>query len=716
MGLLKRLSIQTKLILLLLAVSITAVASLAYVAFATGRTAVRASVFDELTSVRSSKKNQIEARFEQFTTQVINLSNDPMTVDFMKGLKRTYGEMRHTAIEPAWDRSLTAYYRDDFLPKLAKNVEGIPELRAYIPKPAEGRYFQYWYIAFNNNPTGKKYNFLDPDDGSDYSALHRKFQPYLVKFVKQFEYENVFLIDNETGDVVYTFAKTPEFATNLRTGPYSDTNLRTLFEGLKHKENRSAQLIDFAMQPAALGLPVSLIGSPIYDGDKQIGILGVQIPVEQIDRVMTGDRGWPRDGLGKTGEAYLVGSDHLMRSDARLFLENRKEYFKQMTNAGLSADSAALVQRIGTTVLAQPVRTQAVQQALAGEESTAVFQNARGVSALMSYAPLKMPGLNWVIVAEIEQGEAFGTLDYLSRQILFFSVATLLVITAIAGILASRFVGPIHRLVSDVDALESGRTLQAPSADSEDEFDKLAAGFFNIANEIRGNREKLKQRAQDNQQLVGHVMPAAIAARFHKGEKNIVEEYTDASVLAAHFDGLTGLCEAKTADEAILLIADLIQVLDEATERFGVEKVVAEGSEYLAACGMSVRRLDHSIRLVDFGLDVLRLIARFNSDRGTQIGVQIAVDTGGMFGALIGSRKMRFELIGHTIRAVHALVRECPKNSIIVTSEVRELTSDLFNFDQPLSVALPGQPPREVWPVKSEATTQVTGKGIASYV
>lgn len=716
MALLKRLSIQTKLILLLLAVSIAAVASLAYVAFATGRTAVKKSVFDELTSVRSSKKNQVEAKFQEFTDQVITLSNDPMTVDVMKGLKRTYAEMRNTKIESAWDRSLTAYYRDDFLPKLAKNVEGIPELRAYIPKPAEGRYFQYWYIAFNNNPTGKKYNFLDPDDGSGYSALHRRFQPYLVKFVKQFEFENVFLIDNQTADVVYAFAKTPEFATNLRTGPYSDTNLRTLFEGLKEGENRKAKLVDFATQPAAFGHPVSLIGSPIFDGDKQIGILGVQIPVEQIDRVMTGDRGWARDGLGKTGEAYLVGADTLMRSDARLFLENRKEYFKQMTSAGLSADSAALVQRIETTVLAQPVRTQAVQQALTGEESTAVFQNARGVPALMSYAPVKIPGLNWVIVAEIEQGEAFGTLDYLSRQILFFSVATLLVITAIAGILASRFVRPIHRLVSDVDALESGRALEAPSADSEDEFDKLAAGFYNIANQIRTNREKIKHRAHENVQLIGHVMPAGIAARYHNGEANIVEEYTDASVLAIHLDGFTELCESKTSDEAIFLIADVIQIIDEATERFGVEKISAEGSGYLAACGMSVRRLDHSIRLVDFGLDVLRLIARFNSDRGTHLGIQIAVETGSMFGALIGAEKKRFELIGHTIRSVQALVRECPKNAIIVTAEVRELTSDLFNFGQPLTVNVPGMPPREVWPVKSEAAAQAAGKGAASYV
>ena len=37
-----------------------------------------------------------------------------------------------------------------------------------------------------------------------------------------------------------------------------------------------------------------------------IGALAVQIPITQINSIMTGDRKWADQGLGETGEVYLV--------------------------------------------------------------------------------------------------------------------------------------------------------------------------------------------------------------------------------------------------------------------------------------------------------------------------------------------------------------------------------------------------------------------------
>ena len=45
---------------------------------------------------------------------------------------------------------------------------------------------------------------------------------------------------------------------------------------------------------------------------------------------MTGNFQWEKDGLGKTGETILVGSDYLMRSQSRFLVENPEEYFKEL--------------------------------------------------------------------------------------------------------------------------------------------------------------------------------------------------------------------------------------------------------------------------------------------------------------------------------------------------------------------------------------------------
>ncbi len=63
---------------------------------------------------------------------------------------------------------------------------------------------------------------------------------------------------------------------------------------------------------------------------------------------MTGGNEWERDGLGKTGETYLVGPDHLMRSNSRFLIESPDTYVErlrktQTPEAEVATDPAAQV-------------------------------------------------------------------------------------------------------------------------------------------------------------------------------------------------------------------------------------------------------------------------------------------------------------------------------------------------------------------------------------
>ena len=89
--------------------------------------------------------------------------------------------------------------------------------------------------------------------------------------------------------------------------------------------------------------------------------------IEEIDRVVTGDRQWREEGFGDTGEAYIIGPDSLVRSGLRLFFEDRDRYLCRVEGSWcLLPDEIDAIRRYGSPVLHQRIDTQATRAALAG--------------------------------------------------------------------------------------------------------------------------------------------------------------------------------------------------------------------------------------------------------------------------------------------------------------------------------------------------------------
>ena len=63
------------------------------------------------------------------------------------------------------------------------------------------------YITSNPFPAGKKLEYFDAKDGSAYSSLHAKYHSFFKNFLEEYAYYDIFLVDGETGDVLYTVFK-----------------------------------------------------------------------------------------------------------------------------------------------------------------------------------------------------------------------------------------------------------------------------------------------------------------------------------------------------------------------------------------------------------------------------------------------------------------------------------------------------------------------------
>ena len=88
------------------------------------------------------------------------------------------------------------------------------------------------YIHDNPHPMGEKDELDRAADASDYTKAHARFHPWFRTFLRERGYYDLFLFDPE-GNCIYTVFKELDYATNLITGPWRDTDLGRVFRAAR---------------------------------------------------------------------------------------------------------------------------------------------------------------------------------------------------------------------------------------------------------------------------------------------------------------------------------------------------------------------------------------------------------------------------------------------------------------------------------------------------
>ena len=130
---------------------------------------------------------------------------------------------------------------------------------------------------------------------------------------------------------------------------------------------------DFEVHRPRLGPPKAFIGTPVFDGPRMVAIMVLRFPIEPVTNALSNNRGWEAEGLGKTGEVYLVGPDRTMRSDSRFLIEDREAFLATLRRSQLTSRTVDDVNRLNTTILTLPVRDEAASAALNGQSGIMDF-------------------------------------------------------------------------------------------------------------------------------------------------------------------------------------------------------------------------------------------------------------------------------------------------------------------------------------------------------
>ena len=357
---------------------------------------LRLQALEKLKAVREIKKTAIENYFHQTGLQVQSFTENASTKSSLVEFRDNFGLIKfvnkldeaaitkmRSELETFYAKDVTQYFSD-------KTGEAAgSEIQKYIAVlDDEAVVSQYYYLVKNKAPMGSKSKLNRGSDKSKYSKAHYKSHPGIRNFQEKFGYEDILMIESRKHRVIYSVKKNIDYGTDLTKGPLADSPLAKIYQkALKAGRKESYLSSDFEIYYPSVNSPQMFIAAPMRHYGGVIGVVVFQINIDQINIVMN-----QRAGLGDTGETYLVGNDHKMRSDSAT------SEAKTVQLSLLNGDNSGAV-------------SEGIDKALAGETGTGIITNYLDKPVLSAWVPIKSAGLQWVLMAEIDVAEALSPVD-----------------------------------------------------------------------------------------------------------------------------------------------------------------------------------------------------------------------------------------------------------------------------------------------------------------
>lgn len=673
-----RISIQSKLLVMLLLTSMLSAAVVGAIGYRSGQSSLRASVFDRLTEIRASQSRQLQSQFDDLKNSLVVYSRGATATLALEAYTAGFDQLANATIDPAQQQSLVDYYTNRFGRDEAEQTGMQVDVASVLPTSPAQRYLQAYYTAPFDDWT-KAIAFSDARDGSAWSAANARFNDFFRQIVERFKYEDALLLDTR-GNVVYSAYRGVDLGTNILNGPYKGSNLDDAYrQALDSNALGYVGVTDFSdYEPA--DEPTAWLVSPVGPDGRAEGVLALQFPVSKINDLMTANRQWEQAGMGRTGETFLVGPDNLMRSDSRLFLEDPERFKRDVVDAGTPPEVAEDSIREGGTTLVQPVETDATRDAQRGQTGSLVARDYLGHETLQAYAPVNLPGLNWSIVASIDTDEAFAPVSTFTRKLVLSTAAIIFIVCVAAMLLARLFVRPLRRLEAGAQQISAGDYDVTLPVRTRDEFGDLTVAFNDMSRNLAIKEDLLNEQRRENDRLLLSLMPEPVVARYREGEETIAQDHQDVTVLFADIVGLDELSSELTSDEGLAIVNKLVRQFDAAAVNLGVERVRTLRNGYLASCGLSVPRLDNVRRTVDFAVEMQHIVDRYNTESGNDLQLRAGIDTGTVSSGLVGRSSLAYDMWGAAVNVAYRVQSGSAKPGVYVTSRVYDAMRDTRNF------------------------------------
>ncbi|PCJ44321.1 MAG: hypothetical protein COA99_07025 [Moraxellaceae bacterium] len=576
--------------------------------------ALQTQVKNNLTAVRESTKIAIENYFQMINFQIQTLSNDRMIIDATIRFKTAFDNYKtELFVEDVstYRNKLTTYYTEEFNTEYRKRNNGLSfEVNSLTRQlDDESVLLQYSYIKANENALGEKDKLISLNNQTSYDQFHSLYHPHIKDYLDRFGYYDIFIVNPDSGDIVYSVFKELDYSTSLKNGPFSNSGIGEVFDKANKLTSTTEFVItDFSAYTPSYEDPASFIASPIFDGDKKIGILIFQMPIGRINDIMTHHSKWKQNGLGETGETYLVAADKTLRSMSRFLIEDSKSYLAALKVAGTDEKLIKKIEAKQTSISLQPSNTPGVIDALAGNTDFDTFPDYRNVPVLSAYAPVNIQGLNWVVMSEIDVAEAYAPIQTMKATIntaaLFLCIVLASIGAGLSWIFSSYLVRPLNTVVDAIKNMVQGEgdLTQRLSYLEDDELGDLS-------NYVNSLMEKLQSMLWEMADLINALATSSTQLRTAATATtaDIQDQQIQTELLATAMNEMTA-----TVHEVAISAQNSAQ---------GAESAKSQTSAGFKIMNQSIDEIDSLVQKVTSSAEAIQILTNDTANIGSVLDV-----------------------------------------------------------------------------------------------
>ncbi len=474
------LKMSGKLTFLFLIVALIPLLCYEYLAFTGLKEADIKESFHKLDAVRNNKKAHVTEYLESVMSQMRTFASSRTVVQATSKFSEAYRMIEEEAgnnsnLVADAGNAVRRFYSSEYLPRLNKFIDKPLNVDECLSKRGASLLLQKRYITDNPNSVGSKEMLDKAPDNSRYSEVHKRYHPIIREYLKEFKYYDIFIIDHKTGVIIYSVYKEVDYVTSLFDGPYKDSNLATAVrKAAEITDKKSVIVEDFMPYNPSYGAEAAFLAKPVFENGVKKGILAFQLPISRINKIMTNNKAWKAAGLGRSGECYLVGSDHKLRTESRFWIEDRNGLMKLLKQKGSSAEDIRRIENMGSVIGTMDVSSETIERALKGETGELIVEDYRGVRVLSAYAPLDVEGIHWGILCDIDEEEAIESAYDLLNRMLIIMVGFIIAIAFFARFTAGAMAKPLVEMKETLELAVDNADLTVRLPDiSKDEIGEV---------------------------------------------------------------------------------------------------------------------------------------------------------------------------------------------------------------------------------------------------